>query len=285
MANPTDGAPLSVTPSVDPGSAPSRAPVTTRPSRPLAWHQVYEKVSPYLFKIKTQQGHGTGFFFATNDGNSFIAIATASHVIAEADSWRLPIRIRHHLSGVEAYFEYGDRAVIRDDRLDSAAVIIPASEFKLPPLPPQLLEAERSMKVGASVGWMGFPGLAPSELCFFQGSISATLASEKAYLIDGVAVNGVSGGPVFTLGLKLVGILTAYMPNQQPSGMFPGVARAVSVAHLHKLIKTIRNLDAARKAEEEKKAADAAKAASPKASLEPGTPAIETPPAGAGPTA
>ena len=46
---------------------------------------------------------------------------------------------------------------------------------------------------------IGFPTIEPYKLCFFSGSISAGRDDDSAYLIDGVAINGVSGGPVFYL--------------------------------------------------------------------------------------
>jgi hypothetical protein len=100
------------------------------------------------------------------------------------------------------------------------------------------------MKVGVTLGWMGFPAIAPDELCFSQGSVSAFLEGESAYHLDGVAVSGVSGGPAFSTGPQLAGIVSAYLPNRQPGGMFPGLLKAMNVAHLHAT--RIKSVDAAR---------------------------------------
>jgi hypothetical protein len=44
------------------------------------------------------------------------------------------------------------------------------------------------------------------------------------YLVDGVAVNGVSGGPAFDRSGLAVGLVSAYVPNQiAPGRTLPGL--------------------------------------------------------------
>ena len=43
--------------------------------------------------------------------------------------------------------------------------------------------------IGSEIGWLGFPSVAPHDLCFFSGNISARQEYRKAYLVDGVAIN------------------------------------------------------------------------------------------------
>jgi hypothetical protein len=55
-------------------------------------------------------------------------------VIAEADEWRSPITLRHHVSGRQEFIGPNERAVIPDAGLDSAAILVDASRFALPQL-------------------------------------------------------------------------------------------------------------------------------------------------------
>ena len=77
---------------------------------------------------------------------------------------------------------------------DSAVILLFQTELKLPDIPIPLLPANITLPIGSEVGWLGFPGIDAQTLCFFSGNISAR--KPAAYLIDGVAINGVSGGPV-----------------------------------------------------------------------------------------
>ncbi len=60
------------------------------------------------------------------------------------------------------------------------------------------------------------------------GNVSAWLQDESAYLVDGVAINGVSGGPAFVYEedtpALLVGVVTAYIPNRATGEALPGVS-------------------------------------------------------------
>ena len=101
--------------------------------------------------------------------------------------------------------------VARLGKLDAALLIVPAPDLPQPAVP--MLEKDDSLTVGTEVGWLGFPHLAPG-LCFFSSKISAI--HEDEILVDGTAINGVSGGPVFCAtprGLRIVGSLSAYLPN------------------------------------------------------------------------
>jgi len=83
---------------------------------------------------------------------------------------------------------------------------------------------------GAEVGWLGFPGLVEPELCFFHGNVSGSLNEPPTYLIDGVAINGVSGGPVFDERAHLIGLVSAYIPNRvDAQTTLPGLAALVPI--------------------------------------------------------
>jgi hypothetical protein len=85
--------------------------------------------------------------------------------------------------------------------------------------------------------------------------VSAFLDGEDCYLIDGVAINGVSGGPVFAAfdekTPEIVGTISAYLPNRTGSGTLPGLLRAQDIAPFQETLKTIKSLDEARKKEVE----------------------------------
>ena len=243
---------IAATVGTPPPTSPPKPPPTGGLAPTLPWHLVCDKVRPYLFKIETPIGHGTGFLFGFNQNHRLAVIATAYHVVADVIAWRQPIKLHHETSGKMLYFEHGKTAVLGDERRDSAVIILtPPKEFTLPTNTPELLDASKFMKVGSPLGWMGYPSIAPSELCFFQGSVSARLAQANAYLLDGVAIHGVSGGPVFSNSMRLAGIVSAYWSNNQPGGNFPGLLKVVDVAHLHEITNLIKDLDAAIKMAEE----------------------------------
>ncbi len=220
----------------------------------MTWHITYDAIAPHVFRIETPQGSGTGFLFAYNKNKSIAAIATALHVIDQAHLWRQPMRLIQHSTGAEVFLNYGDRGVIIDSLRDSAAIAIKTNLFTLPDKTLPLMDKNKFKKVGVPLGWVGYPAVAPSELCFFQGGISAFVKSDDSYLIDGVAINGVSGGPVFAeigeSNPELVGIISAYIANRQATGALPGLLKAHDVTHLYKVIDEIKSLDDARASEE-----------------------------------
>jgi hypothetical protein len=73
---------------------------------------------------------------------------------------------------------------------------------------------ESVLSRGADIGWVGFPGIVEPELCFFHGYVSGYLNDPPTYLVDDVAINGVSGGPAFDNRAHLIGLVSAYIPNQ-----------------------------------------------------------------------
>lgn len=99
-----------------------------------------------------------------------------------------------------------------------------------------LFDRDHFLKQGVEVGWLGFPAVRRADLCFFRGTVSAYIENEHSYLVDGVAINGVSGGPVFSLGFQqaeLIGLVSAYMPNRATGETLPGLAVVRDVEDLH----------------------------------------------------
>lgn len=216
----------------------------------MEWNQIVDVVKPYIVKIETPMGHGTGFLFFYNEERSVLGIATALHVVSYAHEWRQPIRLEHHPSSKTLFVNSDQRAIFVGRPTDSAVILVRPGILGLPDKALELLPSSTSLEIGSQVGWLGFPALAPSTLCFFQGSISAK-HEPHSYLIDGVAINGVSGGPVFIgdfeNGVQIVGIVSAYFPNMATGDTLPGLLIARDVSHFHESIQHIRSFDEATK--------------------------------------
>jgi hypothetical protein len=104
-------------------------------------------------------------------------------------------------------------------------------------------------------------------MCFFSGTVSAWQPAKKSYLIDGVAINGVSGGPVFHCPdpekPQIIGSVSTYHANRATGETLPGLLRAQDVSHFHAAAARIRNIDEANAKKKEFEEAQKAKAESP----------------------
>jgi hypothetical protein len=228
----------------------------------MHWNTIVDKVTPYVVKIETPSGHGTGFLCLRNEDSSFCGIATARHVVGYADEWQQPIRLQHYPSSSTVFLKENERVIWLDADTDSAVILIQSDKLQLPePLIP-LLPMSVPLVIGAEVGWLGFPAVAPYSLCFFSGNISARQDWRHAYLIDGVAINGVSGGPVMfsteTDGVQIVGSISAYVSNRATGETLPGLAIARDVSYLHDSISKIKSFDEAAKQKSEQKSQEPA---------------------------
>jgi len=216
----------------------------------MAWDEIVKGVTPYVVKIDTPSGHGTGFVCVYNHDKSVVGIATARHVVDYADKWQQPIRINHYPSATNTLLGENDRFIDLDVETDNAIILFTTKKLeKLPDNPLPLLSEKMSLPIGAEVGWLGYPGLAAFTLCFFAGTVSAKI--DSGYLIDGVAINGVSGGPVVSYlpekKLCIVGTVSAYAPNRATGDVLPGLSVAQDIAHFHEIINRIKTIDEANK--------------------------------------
>ncbi|MBK5275338.1 MAG: hypothetical protein JJE30_09845 [Desulfuromonadales bacterium] len=231
----------------------------------MNWDQVVQKVTPYIVKIETPSCSGTGFLCAYNDDYSWCGIATALHVVSNADEWQQPIKIHNHNFSKTAFLPVDQRVIFTEYKTDSAMIFIKSSELELPDSLIPLRPIDTRINIGAEVGWLGFPAIEPYTLCFFAGNVSARRDDLKSYLIDGVAINGVSGGPVIyntaTDGVQIVGVMTAYRANRAHGDSLPGLSIAQDVSHSHDVIQQVRSFDDAnrkkREIEESQKAIEA----------------------------
>jgi hypothetical protein len=189
--------------------------------------------------------------------------------VGHADEWQQPIRIENEISTM--FLKEEDRVILVDHRTDSAVVLFLKGEFQLPESPIALLPMEEPCSIGSDIGWLGYPAIEPNSLCFFAGTVSARQADRQAYLIDGVAINGVSGGPVFhcpALNKEplIIGCVSAYHANRATGEALPGLLRAQDVSHFHQAASRIRSIDEANaKKRELEEAAKAEQAAAAKA--------------------
>jgi len=248
----------------------------------MDWEKTVAKVSPYIVKIETPSGSGTGYLCFYRETKKWCGVATAAHVVEDADEWQQPIKLHNYNFTKHKFLKEAERFIWVDKKLDSAVIFFDPSDLELPEEIIALRPKEKPIIIGNEVGWLGFPAIEPYKLCFFSGNISARRDDDSAYLIDGVAINGVSGGPVFYLeatdGVQFVGIVSAYRINRQSGEALPGLLIAQDVSHAHNIIEHMNSFDEAKrkKAEEEakKKQADAESSKSP----EP-TPATQDTPA------
>ncbi len=70
--------------------------------------------------------------------------------------------------------------------------------------------------------------------------------------MDGVAINGVSGGTAFTFfgdTLEVMGIVSAYIPNRATGQVLPGVAVVRDATQFHTVGERFRSIDEAKEQE------------------------------------
>jgi hypothetical protein len=80
------------------------------------------------------------------------------------------------------------------------------------------LHREQVVK-GMSVGWLGYPSVAPDSPCYFSGRIAGFLdhLTPPMYLIDGTGIKGLSGGPVFDDYGRILGIVSSLIVGDKSS--------------------------------------------------------------------
>jgi len=188
------------------------------------WADALGQIQNHVIHVSTPGRSGTGFLIASSKKEEVVGIATALHVVSHAHEWGEPIRITHYPSGKIVLLKEADRSIHWNEKADSVLVRFAKGKLPLPDKPMALAPRDKYIREGVELGWCGYPSIYPTKLCFFSGRVSAWLEREDAYLIDGVAINGVSGGPAFSYPVVIVGMVTAYIPSRATGEPLPGVA-------------------------------------------------------------
>ncbi len=220
----------------------------------MEWYEAVEYVTPYVVKISTPRGSGTGFFVSASATTDICAIATAAHVVSDSNWWEEPIRLYHPQSGQSRILRHSDRSLHFEYDMDTAAILFSKGNLPFPAAPMPFTPEGKYFRVGNEIGWLGFPAMSPSSLCFFSGRVSLWQQDQGAYLVDGVTINGVSGGPAFTIPgnqqAVLVGVVSAYIPNLATGQTLPGLSVIRDVRQFQELARRFQSLDEAAEQQE-----------------------------------
>jgi hypothetical protein len=204
----------------------------------MEWQEAVEIIKPYVVKIRTPSYFGTGFMCFEYPAKTHYGIATARHVVSNAKEWQEPIKIIYQQETV--FYSAVERIILDDEEYDSSVILVPPPEaFNFPSHFVPFIPTGDTLPIGTEVGWMGYPSVDPDTLCFFTGRISAHRAT--GYYIDGVSINGVSGGPVFHKdeagNLRILGIVTQYHANRsRPGEALPGLMYAHAATRFNSMI-------------------------------------------------
>ena len=207
------------------------------------WFKAVENLKKYVVRIETPTCHGTGFLVPAPAGRGNVrCIVTAFHVVEHADEWQEPIRIVHPEFNRVVFLGPQQRFVIRQRDRDQAVIHFSAAMLSAPAKDLVFAEEDTHYVDGVELGWLGFPSVAPNNECFFYGYISSFWEDKEAYLVDGVAINGVSGGPAFILKnngeCEVVGLVAEYHPNVSAGKPLPGMTVVRSINPLIKYYKS-----------------------------------------------
>lgn len=223
-----------------------------------SWQDAIDAVKPYIFKIATPAGTGTGFLLS-HTKTQILGIATAYHVVGHAHEWQQLIRVKHFSTGKEVVLSNDKRAIFVYPDKDLAFIMFPSIEkgLTLPSDDLSTISHTKRMRVGVEIGWCGFPYIQQDDLCFFNGHISCWIEGEKAYLVDGVAINGVSGGPAIQMNAEVMGVVSAYIPNKATGGNLPGVCVIRDVSPYKDELEVFKNFKEAEDKAEQQRAKQA----------------------------
>ncbi len=222
------------------------------------WAECLAVIKPYVYKIFTPYVSGTGFQLSYAQNKQLIGIATALHVIEHAREWEEPIKLVHYQTGKTITIHEANRAIFTHQDRDLAFILLNVGDLPVKKADLSIMRPDKRVKQGVQMGWCGFPSVAQDELCFFTGYMSSWLSNQQSYLVDGVAINGVSGGPSFIRGNKspmVCGVVSAYVPNRATGETLPGVCLIQDVYPYQDDLKAVSSLEeAAKKAKEEEEA-------------------------------
>lgn len=203
----------------------------------LPWDKVVDRVEKCLYRVYAGQSAGTCFLislgFTQDKSKAYAMFATAWHVVKDMVGSTNDIQLvsADKKKVFDSRTDLIGFAPLGSELFDTALIIaktgepLVAESELLPFLPPDAMLAR-----GAEIGWLGFPGLVDPEPCFFHGYISGYLNDPPTYLVDGVAINGASGGPAFDNRAHLIGLVSAYIPNRlDENTILPGMTALIPI--------------------------------------------------------
>ncbi|MBN1764150.1 MAG: trypsin-like peptidase domain-containing protein [Sedimentisphaerales bacterium] len=204
----------------------------------IAWDEIVDLAEKIVFQVVTESCSGTCFAVSlgaeSGSKYKYICFVTAWHVIEDIDKSKdkLTLISSDRKTVIDAKPGYYDLFSLGPNIFDTALFIIKSSEIivKQEELLP-MLGYQWIMPRGAQISWVGFPGIVKTDLCFFSGHVSGYINEPPTYLIDGVAINGVSGGPAFDNRAHIIGLVSAYIPNKvDETTTLPGLMALVPIS-------------------------------------------------------
>ena len=220
----------------------------------MNWENLVEQIAPFVVRIQTQFGYGTGYIFWQNE--TLCCIATANHVISPANNegWEQPILISQANGKWNRFYPNHRRILQNLEEGDSAAILVHKSDLIFPSQCLPIWDFTREIPIGTNVGWLGFPQIVDASFpvpSFFSGTISNVFQKLHQYAIDGVAIHGVSGGPLFYKGTQntptVIGTVSSYFPNtvitEGGKASWPGMSVAHSFTVFSSVVKDLQSLD------------------------------------------
>jgi hypothetical protein len=187
----------------------------------MGWTDVVDRASNSIFRVYAGSSAGTGFVIGLGSdrqtGDNYAMLATAWHVLKDLSG--TPDDITIVSANKQEVFSSSATEIgfyrLGDARYDMGLILVKTDDllikqFELLPLYPY----DSILARGSKICWLGFPGIVEPELCFFHGYISGYVNDPLGYLVDGVAINGVSGGPALDERAHVIGLVSAYLPNR-----------------------------------------------------------------------
>ena len=86
----------------------------------MDWKKHVETMVPHIVRIVTPDTRGTGFILHINKAKRELVIATAAHVIRDANSWVQAIDIEHAAFNGRLATVRSNRGILFHPRFDSA---------------------------------------------------------------------------------------------------------------------------------------------------------------------
>ncbi len=203
------------------------------------WVSAAERVSKVVFRVEVDTSSGTCFAVSCSETKNpysyFLMLATAYHVVKDRKQDYF-IRLTSSDETMILTTQTNDIMVIPPSlpEYDIALLFVKSEHPLIAPEDLPLFQNNGNHPArGTELGWLGYPGVVLPELCFFLGSISGYQSNPPNYLIDGVAINGVSGGPAFNQDGVILAAVQRYLPNRLSDNLtLPGLMGAVPISSL-----------------------------------------------------